>query len=594
MKGPGSTLVRMIGVLAPHWKGIVLIAFLLAARAGTQLGGPWVTKNIFDLIIGDHPIHHLWPALLLLTGLYVASSLFAYWHTLTATVLGEKVVADLREQVFDAAQSMPIARFNESRSGDFVSRLTNDINLMKETLIEGFGILVQHLITLIVGACILLYMDPVMAISSFFFLPLIILIGHQLGRRIRRLSQRVQERMSDLTTFISEAISGIRVLKAFTLEPIASRLFRRENRGIVTVVAENARVQAGLSAIMGFLGSATFVFVAGVGGYRVMVGAISPGELVAFFLYIDMIAGPLGLLAGLYGRLQHTAAAADRIFEIIDAPKEWQESLAVSNQIHVPNRQVLLNTRSPRLPDPVHGDIVYERVFFSYKDKPVIKDVSFRVAPGESVALVGPSGGGKSTLLNLLLKYYELDGGRIMIDGVDIAHVPPRELRSHIGIVPQETLLFAMTVRENIACGRPDATFDEIQAAARAANAHDFIESLEHGYDTIIGERGIKLSGGQRQRIAIARVLLKNPPILLLDEATSALDTHAETIVQEALERLRQNRTTLVVAHRLSTVRTCDRIMVVENGRIVEEGTHQDLLNLGGAYARLSALHTMV
>jgi len=426
----------------------------------------------------------------------------------------------------------------------------------------------------------LLQIDVVLTLVVFGTIPIIILISKQVGDRVKNIAKRTQERLGELTTIIHESISGIDIIKAFVLEGHARRLFRHQNDQVLGKSLQSVQVSAGARLLIGLLNALFMLVIIGLGAYRVSQGFLTSPDLIAFILYAEMVAGPVSMLAGVYIEINKALAAFQRIDDI----------LTTQNLIQDGGRALLpaggQDAAAPRA--AVQGGIAFRHVRFAYEEQSeVLNDIDCTVAPGETVALVGPSGVGKSTLLKLVPRFYDPTAGQVLLDEVDIREMDLTFLRSQIAIVPQETYLFGMSIGDNIACGKPNATQEEIVHAARLANAHEFIVQLPRGYDSQAGERGTRLSGGQKQRIAIARAFLKDPRILILDEATSSLDTHSERKVQDALEKLMQGRTTLIIAHRLSTIEHADKIVVLKKGRILATGTHRALLRTCAFYKSL-------
>ncbi|HIJ62078.1 MAG TPA: ATP-binding cassette domain-containing protein [Rhodospirillaceae bacterium] len=490
--------------------------------------------------------------------------------------LGERVVADLRVAVFDRVIAMSPAWFETTRTGEVLSRLTTDTELLQTVIGSSLSLALRNTLTLIGALAMLLVTSPKLTAIVLVVVPLVVVPILFFGRRVRRLSRQSLDRVADIGAFAEETINAIRTVQAFTHEGLDRRRFA--GRVDETFLAAKARiaVRAMLMASVIGLAFGAVAVVLWVGGYDVIAGRMTGGALSAFVFYAILTAVSAGTVSEVVGDVQRAAGAAERLSEL----------LATRADVAAPERTI-------DLPEPPRGEVRFDQVTFHYPARPnqaSLHDFSLTVAPGETVALVGPSGAGKSTVFQLLLRFYDPSAGSLSIDGVAIRDADPAAVRHRVGLVSQDPVIFGASAAENIRYGRPEATDDEVIAAARAAAADEFLERLPEGYHTYLGEKGVRLSGGQRQRIAIARAILRNPPILLLDEATSALDAESERAVQTALERLAADRTTLVIAHRLATVLKADRIVVIDAGRIVAQGTHQSLIQEGGLYARLAAL----
>jgi ATP-binding cassette subfamily B protein len=492
------------------------------------------------------------------------------------TRLGERVVADIRKAVFDGMIGMSPAFYEKIMTGEVLSRITTDTTLILSVIGSSISIALRNFLILIGGLTLLFVTSPKLAGLVLLIVPCIIVPIVVLGRRLRVLSRENQDWIAASSGNASEALLSVQAVQAYTHEtPSRARFADVTERSF-----DSARKRIGTRAIMTVIViSLVFSGIVGVlwiGARDVRADAMSVGELVQFVIYAVLVAGAVGALSEIWGELQRAAGATERLVELLTAEDSVKDK-----------------AQTVPAPERVAGAVAFENVVFHYPARPetaALNDVSFTLEPGETVALVGPSGAGKTTVIQLLLRFYDPDGGRITIDGHDLSDMARADFRRHLALVPQDPVIFAATARENIRFGRPDATDAEIEAAAKAAAAHDFLAALPQGYDTYVGERGVMLSGGQKQRIAIARAILRDAPILLLDEATSALDAESERAVQEAVEKLSRDRTTIVVAHRLATVKKADRILVFENGRIVASGTHDSLVADGGLYARLARL----
>jgi ATP-binding cassette subfamily B protein len=490
--------------------------------------------------------------------------------------LGERVVADLRNAVFAHVTALSPEFFDRSQSGEIVSRLSADTTQIKSVVGATASVALRNVILGVGALAMMVVTSPKLSVLVIAAIPVIVVPLIAFGRSVRRRSRLTQDMLANANAYASEQIGAMRTLQAFTNENMVVGRFARAVENAYQAARSSIKARAVLTAFAIFLIFSSVVAVLWFGSRDVLSGTISPGTLGQFVLYAVFAASAFGALSEVGGELAQAAGATERLAEILDEDPD----------ISAPRNPVAL-------PEPARGEIVFDDVYFSYPtrpDAPSLNGVSFAVKPGETVAIVGPSGAGKSTVFSLVMRYYDPQSGKILMDGVALPEADPAAVRGRVAMVPQDVAIFATSIRDNIGFGRPGASDAEIEAAAKAALAHDFIMALANGYDTEVGERGVTLSGGQRQRIAIARAILRAAPILLLDEATSALDAESEMLVQKALDGLMQGRTTLVVAHRLATVLKADRILVLDKGKIVEEGTHQSLVERGGIYARLAKL----
>jgi ATP-binding cassette, subfamily B, bacterial MsbA len=569
---PYAFLRRILPRVRPYRWALVWAALLILVGTAIGLAFPLVVRELLDaaFLAGDRTL--LNQVALFLIGLFLFQAVVNFAQSYLTASVSERVIADLRMDIFRRLVTQPPGFFARRRIGELSSRLASDAGLIQAILRFGIPELVRQG-TFLVGAMILVTIThPRLTLVTFIAIPPTVLAGWLLGRRVRRISTGIQDRLADAVSRAEQVFSQIRTVQSFNREEWEEVLFGEavedtRERGLKRAVA-----RALLTGTVTFTAFGAIVLVLWEGGRLVLEGALTPGTLVAFLLYAVTIAGAVTSLAGFWGNLQEASGAARRIFELLDHPRELDEP------------------REPRpLPTPVEGRVEYKGVRFRYGPElpQVLHEIDLELTPGETVALVGASGAGKSTLASLLPRFYDVTGGQVLIDGVDVREVSLAELRSVIGLVPQEPLLFAGTIRENLQYGSPGASDAELEAAARRARAHEFIREIPGAYGALVGERGVTLSAGQRQRMAIARVLLKEPAILILDEASSALDAESEAMVQDALEQLMEGRTTLVIAHRLSTILRADRILVLDSGRIVDQGSHAELLGRNDLYARL-------
>ena len=568
---PGA-LARLWPLIRPYRWRLVVATVCLIASAAVGLAFPQIVRGLLDAAFVRHDGALLDRIALLLIGLFTlqAASNFAQTYLLSST--GERVVARLREELFRHLLRLSPGFFAERRTGELVSRLAADIGTVQGLVSYQLSEFARQTLYLVGGITLLTLTNRALTLTAVVVVPFVAGSAVFFGRRLRRISTGVQDKVAEATAVAEEAFSQIRTVQSFVQEAWEAARYGRRMAEVVQVAIRRAVVRGVFFAVITFATFGGMAVVLWEGGRLVLGGALSAGTLVQFLLYTVFIAAAVTALTSLFSNYQETVGAARRVFELLETPP------------------AIADPPEPRtLPSPVGGHVAVEHVSFRYQPAlPLaLDDVSLAIAPGEVVALVGPSGAGKTTLANLLPRFWDVTAGRITLDGVDSRALRLAELRHAIGIVPQEPALFSGSVLENIAYARPDAAQAEVEAAARAAHAHEFIARLPQGYGTLVGERGVKLSGGQRQRIAIARALLKDPRVLILDEATSSVDAESERLIEEALARLLEGRSTLIIAHRLSTVRRADRLVVLDRGRVVEAGAHDALLARGGLYARL-------
>src|ERR1700722_768154 len=572
------TNLRPLTSLIPYvrrYRGRALAAFgPLILAALTTLILPVAGCRMFDFGFSARGIHLINSYFLVMIAVAAVLALSSSLRYYLVTTLGERIVADLRGDVFAHLTSLSANFFDEAKTGEVISRLTADTTQIKASVGSSVSIALRNLVLFVGASAMMVVTSP--RLSSFVLaaIPMIRLPLYAFGRAVRRRSRFAQNTLADASAYAAELIGAVRVLQAFTNERLGIARFRGAVERAFTAARESIRARALLTAIAIFLVSSSVVLVLWIGAQEVIAAQMTPGRLGQFILYAVLASSALGSLSEIGGEIAQASGAAERLFEI----------LAIKPVIVRPARPL-------PLPSPPRGEVAFADVRFSYPTRAnaaALNSVSFRVSQGEKVAIVGPSGAGKSTIFHLLLRFYDPTAGSVTFDGVRLADLDPAELRARIALVPQDSVMFAASVRENIRFGRPDASDADVVRAAEHAHAAGFIAAMPQGFDAPVGERGVTLSGGQRQRIAIARAILRDAPLLLLDEATSSLDAESETQVAAALADLMQGRTTIVIAHRLATVLSCDRILVLEAGRIVEEGTHQTLAAGGGPYSRLA------
>lgn len=565
---------RLVVFVKPYRWRMVFAVFCMIVAAAAYLVVPWLIKNVVDEVLQAKA---MWMLNLIVGAILIVFLLrgFAtYGQTYNMSYIGQRVIIDIREALFKHLQRMSLSYFDRRKTGVIMSNLTNDVGALQSAIVENLVSMVTESVTLIGSFVSMLLIDWKLTLVTLITVPMVLGIINIFGKRLRLAGHDVQGRTADITSLLQETLSGIRVVKSFAHEDHEIKRFTTENENNFRAVMRATKLTSLLSPLVEFSAAIAITVILWYGGYSVVTGSITAGSLIAFLIYAINLSNPVKRLSQVYGNIQKAMAAGDRVLETLDTPEDVVEK---ENAIVMP---------------PIQGQVVFDHVDFTYDgEKMALQDFCLDVEPGEVTAIVGPSGAGKTTLANLLPRFYDVANGRVCIDGIDVRDVTFTSLREQIGLVPQDTMLFNTTIWENILYGNLAATDEEIVEAAKAANVMEFAQKLPNGLDTIVGERGNSLSGGQRQRVAIARAILKNPKILILDEATSALDTESERLVQEALDRLMRGRTAFVIAHRLSTIQNADRIIVLQQGKLVEQGTHEELLALpNGVYQYLHSV----
>lgn len=562
--------LRILKFIRPYLGRLIAAGFCTVMTAAANLYVPWIVRDVIDKVFQNKDSDLLNLISLGIVVIFFARGIFYYGQSYLMNYVGESIVIDVRGIVYRKLMTLSTHFFDTNKLGTIMSYVTNDVAALQGAMVANSIEIITETSVLIGSVGAMVYLDWKLTLFTFCTFPVVLFFMDFFGKKIRKSGHRIQQATADITSILQETLAATRVVKSFVREPYEIARFDQQNKANFYANMKSAKLMGTLSPVIEFIAALGVTAIIWFGGRSVIGGDITAGALVAFLVYAINISNPIKRIARVLGSIQKALAAAERVFYIMD-----------------------LTDTIPQKPDAitlpsVEGNVEFRHVSFAYnKGETILHDVSFSAKPGQAIALVGPSGAGKSTVASLLPRFYDVTEGAIFVDGHDVRDVTLASLREQVGIVPQETNLFNDTVYNNILYGRLDATRDEVIAAAKAANADEFIQQLPKGYDTQLGDRGVNISGGQRQRISIARAILKNPRILILDEATSALDTESERIVQEALDRLMVGRTSFVIAHRLSTIQNAAKIIVLDKGSIVEEGTHQQLMAKHGLYAHL-------
>ena len=561
---------RALKYIKPYWKRGLAAGICTIIAAGGTAYLPFVIKDMVDQVLSEKNTTMLNWIVLSIIVVFVIRGIAYYGQSYLMNYVGQRVIIDIRKAVFEKLQRLSMSFYDKHKTGTIMSYVTNDVSALQSAMVDNVVEMITETVILVASIVMMIYLDWKLFLVTFATFPVVLFFIDSFGKRIRKSGSRIQEAAADITSVLQEVASSPRVIKSFVREGYEVDRFDKENMNNFRANMKYAQLSSTLTPTIEFVAAVGVSIILWYGGNSVINGSITAGSLVAFLTYAVNISNPIKRLSRVIGNIQKALAAAQRVFDVLDLPEDIKNA---------PDAKAL-----PK----VKGDVRFNDVSFAYNEnEEVLSHVSFEVKPGEMVAFVGPSGAGKSTVASLLPRFYDAINGSITIDGQDIRKVTLDSLREQVGIVPQETVLFNGSVYDNILYGRLDATREEVEAAAKAANAHDFIMQLPDGYETMLGDRGMNISGGQRQRISIARAILKNPQILILDEATSALDTESERVVQEALDRLMVGRTSFVIAHRLSTIKNADKIMVLEKGQLIEQGNHDELIAMDGLYAHL-------
>lgn len=580
----GESIKRYMKFVKPYNWQIIMTILIGIVKFAIPLFIPYLIKIVIDDIIGADMLTDtektkqlfLWLGGTVLV-FFIIRPPVEYYRQYFAQYVSNKILYDIRENLYAHLQRLGLRYYSNTRAGEVISRVINDVEQTKNFVTIGLMNVWLDLATIIIAICIMLTLDIPLTIVTLLAFPFYAYSVKHFFGKLRDLTRKRSQALADVQSYLHERVSGISVIKSFALEDKEQKRFDETNDNFLEKALDHTRWNAKAFAVVNTITDVAPLLVISYAGYQVINGTLSVGVMVAFIAYIDRLYNPLRRLVNASTSLTQSFASMDRVFELMEEPYDIKDKVGAKTL--------------PR----IDGEIQFDHVGFSYgeDENPVLRDVNFTVKPGETVALVGMSGGGKSTIVSLIPRFYDVTAGSIRIDGHDLRDIRLKSLRDQIGLVLQDSILFSDSVKSNILMGSPDATDEEVIAAAKAANAHDFIESLPDGYDTTVGERGVKLSGGQKQRIAIARVFLKNPPLLILDEATSALDLESEALIQESLERLASDRTTVIVAHRLSTITHADKIFVIDHGELKEVGNHEELMARQGIYYNLFQVQSL-
>ena len=566
---------RLLEYLWPYWRVLLIAIVCMLFVAASNLILPWVIKDVVDRVLMDKDVYMLYWVIAAILIVFLIRGITTFGHRFLMGYIGQRVITDLRYSLYKHLQKLSISYYDKRRTGEIMSNLTNDIAALQSAIVENFVSLVQEGLIFIGSFISMVYLQWKLTILCLVIVPLVTGTIRFFGRKLHNSGRTVQEKLADVTSMLQETIQGVIIIRSFNRTDFEIQRFQSVNESNFNATVRTIRQQSQMTPFVEFFSAFAVTAIIWYGGMSVINGVMTSGELIAFLMYAINLANPVKRVAEAVGNIQKSLAAADRVFHILDTRPDTIEKENA--------KELVIND----------GCVKFKHVKFHYNEgHPILEDFDFTAQAGKTIAIVGPSGAGKTTVANILPRFYDVTGGAVYIDGVDIRDVTLSSLREQIGMVPQDTMLFNTTIKDNILYGRLDATDEEIWEAVRAANAEEFIKALPQGLQTMAGDRGVVLSGGQRQRISIARAILKNPKILILDEATSALDTESEKVVQDALDKLMIGRTAFVIAHRLSTIKHADHILVLNNGRIEEQGTHEELISRHGLYYELYTMST--